>query len=153
MSATTVSFASEGRIFNYLYTFFNGSGIISEYDKRTGISKTTIEIKTTENPPVKLDGEKLKFIVNGNEIDITEKISNTIPYIGGYTDEQNVTHKFIVGGKPIEEGYGYEEHLFDGNGKFVGAAGYYGSKMTGIDDGNEPEWLVVGKRIIGRSGQ
>lgn len=56
-------------------------------------------------------------------------ISNIIPYIGEYTDEQNVIHKFIVGGKSIEEGYGYEEHLFDGNGKFLGSSGYYGSKV------------------------
>lgn len=152
-SATTISFASEGRLFNYLYTFFNGSGIISEYDKWTGISKTTIEIKVLENPPVKLDGEKLKFIADGNEIDITEQISDKIPYIGEYTDEQNVTHKFIIGGEPIEEGYGYEENLFDSNGKFIGASGYYGSKVAGINDGDEPEWLVVGKNIIGRNEQ
>ncbi len=151
-SATTVSFASEGRLFNYLYTFFSGSGITTEYDKQTGVGKTTIEMNATENPPVKLVGGKLNFIVNGNEIDITKQISDRVPYISEYVDEQNVVHIFIVGGEPTEECYGYEENLFDGEGKFIGASGYYGSKVEGIGSDDEPEWLVVGRNKIGRNG-
>ncbi|ROR25658.1 hypothetical protein EDD66_1108 [Mobilisporobacter senegalensis] len=150
--ATTISFASEGRLFNYLYTFFNGSGITQEYDEQTGVGKVTIEMNATENPPVKLDGGKLYFIADGSETDITKQISNRVPYIGEYMDEQNVIHKFIIGGEPVEECYGYEENLFDGNGMFIGASGYYGSKVEGIGSDDEPEWLVAGRNKIGRDG-
>ncbi len=152
VSVTTVSFASEGRLFNYLYTFFSGSGVTNEYDEQTGIGKASIEMNAIENPPVKLDGGKLNFIVNGNETDITKQISIRVPYIGEYVDEQNVVHKFIIGGEPKEECYGYEENLFDGDGKFIGASGYYGSKVEGIGSDDEPEWLVVGRNKIGRDG-
>lgn len=149
-SATTISFASEGRMFNYLYTFFSGSIITNEYDEQTGIGKSTIEMNATENPPVRLEGGKLYFIVNENEIDITKQISDKVPYIGEYVDEQNVVHKFIIGGQPIEEYYGYEENLFDGSGQFIGASGYNGSKVEDFGD-NEPEWLEVGRIKIGRN--
>ncbi len=148
-SATTVSFASEGRLFNYLYTFFNGSGITTEYDEHTGVGKTTIEMNATENPPVILDGGKLNLIINGNNIDITKQISDSVPYISEYVDEQNVVHKFIIGGEPTEECYGYEENLFDSDGKFIGSSGYYGSKVKGVGSDNGPEWLVVGRNEIG----
>lgn len=151
-SVTTVSFASEGKFFNYLYTFFSGSGITTEYDDQTGEVKSTIEMNATENPPVKLDGGKLNFIVNGVETDITKQISNRVPYIGEYVDEQNVVHKFIIGGEPKEQCYGYEENLFDVDGTFIGASGYFGSKVDCISSDDEPEWLVLGRNKIGRDG-
>lgn len=153
VSATAISFASEGRVFNNLYSFFNGSVITADYDEQTGVGKTTIEMNATENSPVKLDGGKLYFIVKGSEIDITEQISDRVPYIGEYVDEQNVVHKFIIGGEPAEEAYGYEENLFDGNGKFLGASGYFGSKVEGIGSDDEPQWLVVGKDKIRGNGK
>ena len=151
-SVTTVSFASDGRISNYLYKFFSGGGITREYNEQTGEEMATIEMNATENPPVKLDGGKLSFIANGNEIDITKLISNTVPYIGEYVDEQNVVHIFIIGGEPTEGCYGYEENLYDGDGNRLGGSGYFGSKIEDIGSDDEPEWLVVGRNKIGKSG-
>lgn len=149
-SATTISFASEGRMFHYLFTFFSGSIITNEYDEQTGIGKSTIEMNATENPPVKLEGGKLYFIVNESKIDITKLVSDTVPYLGEYVDEHNIVHKFIIGGQPIEEGYGYEENLFEESGQFIGSSGYNGSKVEGNGD-NEPEWLTVGRIKVGRN--
>ncbi len=151
-SATTVSFASEGRFFGNLYSFLNGSRITSEYDEKTGVGKTSIEMNATENPPVELDNGRLYFIADGNKTDITDQLAAGMPYIGEYLDGQNIVHKFIIGGEPIEEGYGYEENLFDSKGKFLGASGYFGSKVEGIGSENEPEWLVRGRSEIGRAG-
>ncbi|HHV09620.1 MAG TPA: hypothetical protein GXX75_04980 [Clostridiales bacterium] len=150
-SATTVSFASEGKIFNSLYSFLNGSRITNEYDEKTGMGKATIEMNATENPPVELDNGRIYFVADGNKTDITDQLTAGLPYIGEYLDEQNIIHKFIIGGRPVEDGYGYEENLFDSKGKFLGASGYFGSKVEGIDGENEPEWLLKGRSEIGRS--
>jgi hypothetical protein len=150
VSATMVAFASEGKIFNYLYKFFNGSSITTEYNKVTGEGKSSIDMNATEKPPVELADGKLYFIANGSRTDITSLISNSTPYISECVDEQNITHKFIIGGNPTEESYGYEENLFDRNGKFLGASGYFGKNVE-LDDDAKPEWLQKGRSEIGRT--
>lgn len=147
-SATTVAFASEGKVFNYLYTFLNGSGIT--YQEKNGISSTTIDMNATENPPVELVNEKMYFTADGGKTDITNLISDEIPYIAEYMDEQGNTHKFIIGGAAVAESYGFEESIFNQNGKFVGASGYFGSNIEGVGSGIEPVWLVEGRKQIGR---
>lgn len=151
-SATTVSFASKGELFKPLYTFFNGSKITEEYDEESGVSSTTIEMNATENPPVTLNNEVMYFIAAGEQIDITDQISEEIAFIGEYIDEQKITHKFIIGGVAEEEGFGYEENLFDSDGEFIGASGYYGRNVVGVGEDEEPKWLVDGRHKIGRDG-
>lgn len=151
ISATTVSFASEGKVLNYLYTFLNGSGITEEYDEESGDRSTTISMNATENPPVTLDNETLYYIVDGEKIDITNLISDKVAYIGEYVDEQQITHKFIIGGEAKDESFGYEENLFDSNGEFLGSSGYSGSKVEGFGGEDKPVWLVDGRQKIGRS--
>lgn len=151
VSATTVAFASEGKIFPYLYQFFNGSGITEEYDKVTGEGKTSIEMNATENPPVELMDGRLYFTADGGRTDITDLISDRTPYVAECVDAQNITHKFIIGGNPAPEGYGYEENLFDSKGEFLGASGYYGKDVV-LDEELEAEWLTKGRSEIGRTG-
>lgn len=140
VSATTISYASDGKYFNYLYTFFNGSGVT--YQEDNGESSMTVEMNATENPPVELINGNLYFIVDGNEIDITNQISDSKPYIGEVVDQQGNVHKFVIGGKAVEGEYGYQEFIFSNTGEFIASSGYYPSEDV-------PEWANVGREKLG----
>lgn len=150
VSATTVAFASDGKVINYLYTFFNGSGITVNYDESTGEHSVSVSMNSIQTPPVELKDGKLYFTADGGKTDITNLISDTEPYVTECVDEHNVTHLFIIGGKPIADSFGYVENLYNSNGLFLGSSGYYGKHVEGIGGGAEPEWLVKGRQSVGR---
>lgn len=147
-SATTMSFASSGKVLPFIYTFFNGSGITESQNEETGESSTTIEMNASVNPPVVLEDGRLYYTMDGSKTDITNLISETKAYIGEVKDSQGNTHIFIIGGWPEAQSYGYEENIFNQNGEFIGASGYYGSKVEGIGDEVEPVWLEEGRKQI-----
>ena len=140
ISATTISYASEGKYFKPFYTFFNGSAVSYEVGEEE--SSMSVEMNATENPPVELRGDKLYFIADGNEIDITNLISTTKPYINEVVDSEGNIHKFIIGGIAKEGRYGYYECLFDRNARFIAGSGYY-------PNDTETEWLSVGREELG----
>jgi hypothetical protein len=144
ISATGIVYASDGIILEYVYAFFNGGGIT--YEEKDGVSISTVELDSEPNSPVELVDGKIYFIADGSREDITDKISESVPFIGEYTDNEGVIHKFIIGGKPIENYYGYREVIFDSNGTFIGGTGWYGNKLSDIEN---LEWMVKGESLLG----
>lgn len=148
VSISTVVIASSGKVFPFIYDFFNGSGITESHNEETGETSRTIEVNALENPPVVLEDGRLYYTMEGGKTDITNLISETKSYIGEVKDSQGNTHMFIIGGWPEEQSYGYEENILDQNGEIIGASGYYGSKVEGIGEEVEPVWLEEGRKQI-----
>ena len=62
--------------------------------------------------PVELRDGRLYFIVNGENLDITDRVSKTEGFTYEYEDAQKVTHCWVVGlnGDTLDS-YGYGEYL------------------------------------------
>ncbi|BCJ92866.1 hypothetical protein acsn021_04350 [Anaerocolumna cellulosilytica] len=144
ISATGIVYASDGIILEYVYSFFNGGGIT--LDEKDGVSFSTVVLDSEPISPVELIDGKMYFIADGSGEDITDKISDSIPFIGEYTGKDGNTHKFIIGGKPIENYYGYREVIIDSNGIYIGGMGWYGNKLSDIE---KLEWAVKGESLLG----
>ena len=62
--------------------------------------------------PVQIREGRMYFVVNGENMDITDRVSQTEAFTYTYQDEQGVTHDWVVGlnGDGLET-YGYAEYL------------------------------------------
>ena len=62
--------------------------------------------------PVELREGRLYFVVNGENLDITDRVSRTESFTYEYADEQQVTHYWVVGlNGDTPDSYGYAEYL------------------------------------------
>ena len=96
--------------------------------------------------PVKFEEGRMIFIVNGENIDITDKLSESEAFMYEYTDELGIIHYWMVGKNgPEPDNYGFGEFLYRGDGSWAGG---YGSNHIG-SDGEQAQWFVKGKAEIG----
>ena len=66
--------------------------------------------KLTE--PVEIRNGRMYFIVNGENLDITDQVSQTKAFTYQYVDNQGITHDWVVGlNSENIENYGYAEYL------------------------------------------
>lgn len=62
--------------------------------------------------PVEIRDGRMYFVVNGENMDITDQVSQTEAFTYQYVDEQGITHDWVVGLNGAElENYGYAEYL------------------------------------------
>ena len=133
--------------FHVLFTFISGGAIYETSEggvmTTTSVSGTASETGDEPGVPLLLEDGRLYFTGDGGKTDITDLISETEPYFIDVIDEKGNTHKFIVGGRPEEGYYGYDEMIIDTEGAFRGGAGRWGSKIEGT-----PEWMKKGENAI-----
>lgn len=95
----------------------------------------------TENltEPVEIRDGRMYFIVNGENIDITDQVSQTKAFTYQYVDNQGITHDWVVGlnGEELEH-YGYAEYLRSGD---VWQGGYSARVNSNADGTTEAKWL------------
>ena len=100
----------------------------------------------TENmtQPVSFEDGRMIFVVNGERIDITERVSETVPFIYQYTDEEaGAIHYWIIGKNgPELEHYGFAEYIQPTDGEWTG--GY-----VARTDNNEAPWLYAAWEELG----
>ena len=100
--------------------------------------------KLTE--PVRFEEERMIFIVNGEELDITDQVSETQAFTYRYTDAEGITHGWLVGKNgPEPTNYGYGEYLASDKGWFTG----YTARVNLDPDSDGPAWLRNGKAELG----
>ena len=100
--------------------------------------------KLTE--PVRFEEERMIFIVNGEELDITDQVSETQAFTYQYTDAEGITHGWLVGKNgPEPTNYGYGEYLATDKGWFTG----YTARVNLDPDSDGPAWLRNGKAELG----
>ena len=131
--------------FHALFTFISGGAIYetTESSFMGTTSVTTVALQDEPGIPLLLEEGRLYFTGDGGKTDITDFISETEPYFIDVMDEEGNTHKFIVGGRPEEESYGYEEMIIDTEGVIRGGVGSFGSKIGGT-----PEWAKKGRDAV-----
>ncbi|MBQ9663939.1 MAG: hypothetical protein IJV40_12385 [Oscillospiraceae bacterium] len=113
-------------------------------EKTDGGIETTVYVHTDNlTEPVSFENGRMYFIVNGEHLDITDRISETKPYIYQFTDEEGVLHYWIIGKNgPELEHYGYAEYLHPSEEDWT--AGY-----VARTNGNTALWLDKAKEELG----
>ena len=113
-------------------------------EKTEGGVHGTVYVHTDDlTEPVSLENGRMYFIVNDEQIDITDQVSETEPYIYRYTDEEGVLHYWIIGKNgPELENYGYAEYLSPSESDWT--AGY-----VARTNGNTAPWLDRAKEELG----
>lgn len=97
----------------------------------------------TENTPAVYREGRLYFTANGENVDITDKISNTKAFTYTYEDDRAITHYLLVGGS--RERYGYAEFMREDSGCWIGEYRY----GNAIGKQGSPIWLKNGKKELG----
>ena len=94
----------------------------------------------TENltEPVEIRDGRMYFIVNGENMDITDQVSQTKAFTYQYVDNQGITHDWVVGlNSENIENYGYAEYL-----KTDTWQGGYSARVNINSDGTtDARWL------------
>lgn len=119
--------------------------------RKDGDETTEVLLHTDSmTDPVEVRNGKLIFVVNGENTDITDIVSTKTPFTYSYTDEESITHYFIVGlnDDSEKENYGYGEYLRDAKGDWLG--GYTARVNCGPDGKPEghPDWYSIGIKEI-----
>ena len=125
-----------------IYHFLSGGQLT------VGENQVTLEVTDgydqAGNPlVVSWDGERLWFVADGQRVDITEEISEEVPYCYTTQDEAGNRTYIVVGGTP--ERCGWMERWESADGK-SSAEVYDGVVLTGEF---EPEWLTRAREQMG----
>lgn len=126
----TVSADSVRQLFGW-----GGNMEITQYDDGAEVRIFTDNL--TE--PVEIRDGRMYFIVNGENLDITDQVSQTKAFNYQYLDEQGVTHDWLVGliGEELEH-YAYAEYLRSGG---VWQGGYSARVNINADGTTDAQWL------------
>lgn len=105
-------------------------------ERTDGGIENTVYVHTEDmTQPVSFEDGRMIFIVNGEHTDITDRVSETEPYIYNYTDEEGIVHYWIIGKNgPEPEHYGFAEYLQPADGEWT--AGY-----VARTNNNDAPWL------------
>ena len=102
-----------------------------------------IRVNTDElTEPVEIRDGRMYFIVNGENLDITDQVSQTKAFTYQYVDNQGITHDWVVGlNSENIENYGYAEYLKTD----VWQGGYSARVNINADGTTEAQWLEIWK--------
>ena len=104
LMTVTVSADSVRQLFGW-----GGNMEITQYDDGGAEVRVYTENLTE---PVEIRDGRMYFIVNGENIDITDQVSQTKAFTYQYVDNQGITHDWVVGlNSENIENYGYAEYL------------------------------------------
>ena len=111
----------------------------TEHRTEGGISIESRMDNDALTEPVELRDGRMIFIVNGEELDITDRVSETEGFVYEYTDASGMTHWIIVGlNSSSLNDYGYAECMTEKNGDYL--SGY--RVRTGSGDDAAPAWYT-----------
>ena len=127
-----------------VFSGWGGNMEIRSEQTEGGIENTVYVHTENMTQPVSFEDGRMIFVVNGEHIDITEQVSETVPFIYQYTDEEaGVIHYWIIGKNgPEPEHYGFAEYLQPTHGEWTG--GY-----VARTDNNEAPWLYAAWKELG----
>ena len=129
LMTVTVSADSVRQLFGW-----GGNMEITQYDDGAEVRIHTE--KLTE--PVEIRDGRMYFVVNGENLDITDQVSQTKAFTYQYVDNQGITHDWVVGlNSENIENYGYAEYL-----KTDTWQGGYSARVNINSDGTtDARWL------------
>lgn len=133
LMTVTVSADSVRQLFGW-----GGNMEITQYDDGAEVRISTDEM--TE--PVEIRDGRMYFIVNGENLDITDQVSQTKAFTYQFEDAQDVTHIWVLGlnGEELEN-YGYAEYLKTDTWQ----GGYSARVNINADGTTQAQWLEIWK--------
>lgn len=143
LAADGVVYAYSGSgIISYFLSFAQNAVFTREIDENGTVgASASFDTSEAVAPAEYVDG-RLIFTGNGEQIEITEQVSETKAYTYTYVDGEKVTHYMIIGGRPEE--FGYAEFMKDADNNWIG--GYF---QGGVVGGNiSPVWLEEAKDML-----
>ena len=119
---------------------FGWGGNMEITDHGNGVEIVVNTDELTE--PVEIRNGRMYFIVNGENLDITDQVSQTKAFTYQYVDNQGITHDWVVGlNSENIENYGYAEYL-----KTDTWQGGYSARVNINPDGTtDAQWLEIWK--------
>ena len=126
MALSLVGFAFANHIIKLL-----GGGKIEQ--GKTIFGEDFVSISTgIVHAPVKVEGEEIYFILDGQNINITDQCTDSSFYKYEKTDDNGYRHVVVIGGTFDNVGVG--EFIWDEMDNFIGSNASFNSH-------EEPEWL------------
>lgn len=147
MGLGIIAYAYGGQVIGHIFGWGNNLEVTTLLDEN-GL-EISEAILYTENltEPVNIRNNKMYFVVNGENLDITELVSAEKAFRYEYTDEENITHLWLVGLLEEDnlEHYGYAEYLKNEQGDWLG--GYSARINTEPDGHTNAQWLEIAKEL------
>lgn len=119
---------------------------VRSIETENGVVSESVLHTDSLTEPLRFENERMIFIVNDEQLDITDLTSETEPFIYEYTDSEGIIHYWLIGKNgPELEHYGYAEFLFKPGESWIG--GYSARTNFGPNGETEP-WLEAGKNEL-----
>lgn len=145
MGLGITAYAYGGEIVSRFFGWGNNMEVTISHDEN-GSEVSEVMVHTDNlNEPVQIRDGRMIFVVNEENIDITDKVTTEEAYQYEYKDADGIIHLWLVG--LLEEGilehYGYAEYLKDDNGDWIGG---YSARINAEPDGHvSAKWLEIAK--------
>ena len=138
------AYAYGGEFISRIYGWGSNFEIKQEIDENGEAVSISILYTESLNDPVEISDGRMIFIVNNENIDITDQISETDAFRYEYVDEEGNIHFWLVGlNSDNIENFGYAEYIKDPSGTWAG--GYSARVNTEADGSTSAQWLENAK--------
>lgn len=147
LGLAVTAYAAGEQILSYVFGWGSNVRIVDGID-RDGQYYHNVYVQTDAlTEPVVLENGKMIFIVNGESLDITDKVSQTKAFVYEYGDADGHTHLWLVGLNSGElANYGYAEYIKRADGTWIG--GYSARVNCGENGGTSAVWLESAKQEL-----
>ena len=144
MGLTVTAFAYGEQVLGHIFGWGNNMELTTGVDEK-GEAFSRVVVHTDDlTDPVRLEEGRMIFIVNGEELDITDEVSQTKGFRYEYSDEAGNTHLWLVGLNSEERAnYGYAEYIKDASGTWT--CGYSARVNIEADGQTTAQWLEIAK--------
>lgn len=143
-NVTVYAYTGKGIIGRFVS--FADNAIFTKGRDENGNNISTAALDTADaTAPAEFREGRLWFTANGENIDITNQVSENNAFIYDYRDGEGITHYLIVGGAP--ETFGYAEFLYDETQMPEWIGGYFTAGKVG--ETINPDWLEKAKKELG----
>ena len=138
------AYAHGEEIITHIFGWSSNLEITETCDENGDISSVSI-LKTDDlTDPVMISDNRMFFVVNDENIDITDQISQQEAFHYEYDDEDGNTHIWLVGLTSDDpENYGYAEYIMSPDGTWKG--GYSARVNIDADGSTAARWLENAK--------
>ena len=138
------AYAYGGEIISRIFGWGNNFEITQKIDENGEEVSESILYTDNLTDPVIFENGRMIFIVNNENIDITDRVSEKEAFQYVYIDEEGNTHLWLVGLNSSDKAnFGYAEYIKDSNGMWVG--GYDARVNIGKDGSTDAQWLEISK--------
>ena len=138
------AYAYGGEIISRIFGWGNNFEITQKIDENgENISEPILHTDRLKDPVIITDSRMI-FIVNNENIDITDQVSEKDAFHYEYVDEEGNIHIWLVGLNSSDKtNFGYAEYIKTTDGEWAGG---YSARVNIEEDGStSAQWLEIAK--------